>query len=254
MAIGSGPAVAGTSGYIPSGEVDGFQRYAPKPKHAVGNHFEMRLGGEPTPAAAGTFLGQVRQAVTLAELALRADESILTLGYRPSDFAVNAKLRSLDLTPIIGDKVSTAQYISTIPDRSPGLVFSRLVDNPVGTFAAAGLKIRGGATKLEDGARIMLQDARSIPPLWFPVEVNVDRANMKVTFHSLDGHPLRGHNEFRVVRDFENAGAKIIQTSRFQASSQLTALGTRLGIGLDHQHNVWRNMHGGLFKALAPRI
>ncbi len=226
------------------------------PARAVSNGFVVTLGGPNPPLAAGSFLQQLRQATALAGLVGAVEQSVASGGREPPDFAVAAKLRALDFSALSGEaaKHSTAEYTSTVPNASPAAVFEHLLTHPSECFAAAGLTLRPAPARLEDGARLMIEDpsARSTrPPLWLPVEVRVDEAKRQVGFLTLDGHPLRGSNSFQLESDGQG-GTVVHQGSRFQQSSAVTALGARLTGAVEHQHQVWRAFHDGLYKHFNP--
>ncbi len=170
----------------------------------------------------------------------------------PPEAALRQLLGTLQPTRLLnGDKV-VARYGIDLPRTRPRAAFDALINRPGELFEAAGLRMRPEVGELRDGARVVLEDRGFGAPIWFPVEVQVDRARLQVTFQTLDGHPLRGTNSFRMVPG-ENGGARVEQESRFQASSRASQLGAQLPALTEHQHQVWRSFQAALFARLNPR-
>lgn len=84
------------------------------------------------------------------------------------------------------------------------------------------------------------------PPVWAPIEVRLDPENKTLHIKTLDGHPLRGTNDFSFT-DGEG-GARMKQVSEFQFSSFAAAGGAAAMKGtskdpLNRQHEIWNNAH-----------
>ena len=205
----------------------------------IDNGFNIALSGG-DPVATGSFLNQTKQGLITADLGLRAGMSIVSGGRLPPDFVKNALLRSLDrIPPIEGQPTAKAVYTSHAKC-APKTAYDQFVKNPGELFGAAGLKLRPPVTELKDGARTFIED-KGPPPVWAPVEFKLDPKNNKVTVTTLDGHPLRGTNEFHFKSDGKG-GTNFVQTSHFQGSSPLVELGKKTG-AIDRQHGIWEAIH-----------
>ncbi len=235
-----------------------FQPSAPTPAPSfatrpagASNHFKMSLGGRNPPVSAGGFLTQLKQAKATAGLALSALESVSSGGRNPPDFSVSAKLRSLSKMPLTDDrdKVSRADYFSQIPGVKPEQAFEHFVNHPNEIFGAAGLNVRPEVSKLTDGARLMLEQPGT-PAVWFPIEVRLDASKNQIHIDTLDGHPLRGSNEFNFVSDGQG-GTRVNQLSSFQLSSKAVQIGMRPQ-DLELQHSTWQKVHEHLFQNVTP--
>jgi hypothetical protein len=220
---------------------------APRPA-SVNNNFRLILTGTHPAVEGGGFFAQLRQASHSLSLQGYAGTSVATGGRLPPDFAVEAKLRSLSLTPVSSGPKSVIDYTSTIPNTSAQKLYERFVANPSEVFGAGGLTLRPAAP-LTQGARVMIED-KGPPPMWMPVEARLDPARHEITFHTLDGHPLRGTNSFRFTDDGQG-GARIEQHSVFQYSSLPARLGGGLFDGSGRQHKTWESVHAHLFRAMS---
>jgi hypothetical protein len=217
---------------------------------SVNNNFRRVISGtHPAPVASGIFEG-LRQANETRKLASYASLSVLSGGRTPPDTAVEAKLRSMRLTPVLPGPSSIVDYTSTVPGASAQQLFEKFVSNPGAVFNASGdLSFRPPTAKLTNGARVMIED-KGPPPLWMPVEVRLDPAKREIQFQTLDGHALRGTNTFRFADDGKG-NARIEQHSVFQFSSLPASIGNGLFDGSDRQHKTWEGAHAYLFRALA---
>ena len=221
------------------------------PTASIPKRFWISVSGPNPPVAGGSLGRQLREGARTAQLALEAEASVLTREHLPTDAEIAGQLRKLKRSPVLGDSrsITVAHYSSLIPLASPRKIYEQFVANPAEVFRGTGMRLRPEPTQLRSGTRFMMED-HSIPPIWFPVEVTLDPAKNAITFHTLDGHPLRGTNKF----EFKNhgAGVEVVQTSDFQGSSPLTTLGMNLTHALDHQHHFWEQVHAGLFQRNAP--
>jgi len=211
-----------------------------------GFHFSASAEG---PEGTGAFYDQASQACYTALLSGAAAASVATHGEQPSDETIHTLIDALGINkPLPGEPTATADYQSTICHAPPQVLYDAFVENPDRFFAAAGLKIRPlPAHGLETGVRFMLEDG-STPPIWAPVEVRLDPERRRIQFVCLDGHPLRGVNEFRFEPD-GHGGTKVDQHSEFQGSSTpTTLLGVHVMKALERQHAIWQSVHGELGK------
>lgn len=217
----------------------------------VDNNFRRVItGAHPAPTVGG-FFEQLKQANETRKLQSYASLSYLSGGAHPPDTAVSAKLRSLQLTPIVPGPKSVADYTSTVPGTSAQKLYEKFVSNPQALFGASGdFRLRPADLKqLSQGARIMIED-KGPPPLWMPVQVRLDPAKREIEFQTLDGHPMRGTNTFRFSDDGQG-GARIEQHSVFQLSSLVASIGNGVFDGSDRQHKTWEASHAYLFRSLA---
>jgi subtilisin-like proprotein convertase family protein len=222
------------------------------PQRPTSNEFVRKLGGKYPPVAAGGFFAQLKQSAATAQLTLMATDSVLSGGRSPPDFSVASKLRSLSVTPLANEpeKTTRADYFSQIPGATPDQVYELFVNDPSAFFGSAGLKVRPETGKLKDGARLMLEQAGT-PNVWFPIEVRLDPAMRRIDIATLDGHPLRGTNQFTFADDGKG-GTRVNQLSAFQLSSKAVELGMGSD-DLEAQHTTWIRSHGYLFEHFHPR-
>jgi hypothetical protein len=205
----------------------------------VDNGFKIELqGGDPV--ATGSALNQAKQSVRTTQLGAYAGASVSTAGKMPPDFVASSTLSSLDaMPPIAGEPTAKAVYTcnASCPPKKAYEAFTKRANE---MFAAAGLKLRPELKELKDGARAFIEDAGP-PPVWAPVTFKLDPEKNKVTITTLDGHPLRGTNEFE-FRPGEKGGTRLVQTSHFQGSSPLVEVGKASG-AIDRQHGIWDAVH-----------
>jgi Proprotein convertase P-domain len=222
------------------------------PPRPTSNGFVTKLGGHYPPVAAGGILTQLKQAAATAQLALSAAASVASGGRAPPDFAVASKLRSLSVASLTddSDKVTQSDYFSQLAGVKPEQAYEYFVNNPGAIFGSADVKVRPATAKLQDGQRLMLEQAGS-PSVWFPIEVRLDPAKKQINIATLDGHPLRGTNQFTFADDGQG-GTRVNQLTRFQ----LTSKAVELGMGADdlqRQHSTWEQAHKTLFEHFNPR-
>jgi hypothetical protein len=151
------------------------------------------------------------------------------------------------MPPIPGKETSTAEYQSHLKGVGPDDAFQNFTHHFADVVGAAGIRVFPHTEEIHDGDRLMLHDPPTLgppprPAVWAPVEAHVDPKTKTVCLTTLDGHPLRGTNEFNFMSDGQG-GTVVRQYSRFQGSSALTnTLGQALG-ALDRQHEIWRAVH-----------
>lgn len=221
------------------------------PTRPASNDFSSRISGRHPPVAAGSFLTQLKQSAALAKLTLAAAQSVRSGGSNPTDFEVQARLRGLGTLPLTGDSGSVTRhdFFSTLEGVAPEAAYQHFVENPEAIFGAGGLKVRPAPERLENGMRLMLEDAGT-PPIWFPIEVRLDSARNRIEIVTLDGHPLRGTNSFQFAADGKG-GTRVSQFTAYQLSSKAV----QLGMGedeLQRQHDTWESAHRALFEHFHP--
>ncbi len=200
------------------------------------------------PKAAGSKSEQAKQlALTVLQTQMAAS-SIATGGKAPLDSALKVALKPLGLSaPITGAHTSTTDYTSNLAT-TPAKAYAYFVNNPQAVFGAAGLKIRPGTKTLTNGAKLFLED-KGPPPVFAPIQVNLDAKKRQIRITTLDGHPLRGTNVF-TFNAGPNGTTKLVQNSRFQGSSPLVKVGVTLTGAIERQHQIWKQVHGHLYKKL----
>jgi hypothetical protein len=109
--------------------------------------------------------------------------------------------------------------------------------------------------QLQSGMRFCFLDTTTLPRVLAPVEVRVD--GNRITFVTLEGHPIRGTNAFDLVA--QDGGTAVVQRSRMAFSSVVAqgafdvaapgAISPR-----QRQEEIWATVHAGLREALGlPR-
>jgi hypothetical protein len=228
---------------------DAASRVSARPSKVDNGFRRVITGAHPAPVTGG-FFEQLRQANETRKLQTYASLSFLSGGRHPPDTAVEAKLRSLRLTPLLPGPKSIVDYTSSVPGTSARALYEKFVSNPSEVFGASGdFRLRPANPQLSQGARIMIED-KGPPPLWMPVEVRLDPARNEIQFQTLDGHALRGTNTFRFSDDGKG-GARIEQHSEFQLSSLVSGIGNGLFDGSDRQHKTWEATHAYFFRTLS---
>lgn len=228
---------------------DPASRVSSRPASVDNNFRRVITGAHPAPTTGG-FFEQLRQANETRKLQSYASLSYLSGGRNPPDTAVEAKLRSMRLTPLLPGPKSVVDYTSTVPGTSAQKLYEKFVSNPGEVFGASGdFRLRPANPQLKDGARIMIED-KGPPPLWMPVQVRLDPARREIEFQTLDGHALRGTNTFRFSDDGKG-GARIEQHSEFQLSSLVASIGNGVFDGSERQHKTWEATHAYFFRNLA---
>jgi hypothetical protein len=222
------------------------------PRTREGNGFDFGVGGAFPPKPTGSLQEQVKQGARLLEQTQAAAFSV-TLDQGPSmDAYARKQLGHLDPSPpIAGAPTALTDYTSTIPGVSAKAAFEAFVSNPELLFGAAGISLRPAASALTDGARLFLEE-QGPPPVWAPITVKLNETERVVHITTLDGHPLRGTNQF-VFDDDGSGGTRIRQYSAFQGSSPATSVGMALMDPIERQHDIWRSVHGQLHEMLKPR-
>ena len=199
---------------------------------------------DPIPVG-GTAWQQTVQGAMMVGLADDAVQHSVSGGRLPPDFLLRAILKNHEPTPPIAtDPIATTDYTSTIPGVCPREAYATFVNDPTGVFGAAGLDIRPPVNRLTNGAKLFLHDGGP-PPVFAPIQVELDPANNTVRITTLDGHPLRGTNNFQFTSD-GNGGTRILQESTFQLSSMAGKIGELLG-AVNRQHEIWQSVHQQIF-------
>jgi hypothetical protein len=196
--------------------------------------------------ARGSVPAQLWSGTVFAQQSAMAAVHLASGGRFPAREDVQATLGSLRLQGVDpGAPLTTADYESHVKGVSPEALFGALVKDPGRFFQAAGLAARPGLEGLRHGARFFLED-KGPPPVWAPVEVSLDAEARRVRLSCLEGHPLRGHNEFHLQPDGQG-GTRVVQHSAFQGGFlPVTALGAHV-LGMEErQKEIWRAVHGEL--------
>lgn len=207
------------------------------------NGFEI-----PTPHAKPTSSGSVSQHLVQSALTgLETAGAVASkLGAMPDPVAA-ATLAMLSPTPPLSTgRVEYAEYTSRIAGAPPDRVLEQFLAHPADTFGAAGIQLRPPPSRLTEGAKVFLEEPGFSPPVWAPVQVRIDVERKVLRFETLDGHPLRGINEFRFEADGD--GTRILQRSWFQLSSGVVELAAQNlpGDPIQRQHDIWQAVQGRL--------
>ncbi|MFP2925138.1 hypothetical protein ACLESO_07960 [Pyxidicoccus sp. 3LG] len=232
----------------------GFPVHGPRPgpRAGEGNGFDFAIGGAFPPKPTGNLAEQSKQMGLTAAQSNAAAASLVMGDSAVVDAYARGHLKLLNASPPIqGAPTSLTDYTSTIPGVSPKAAFDYVVRNPGAVFEAAGIQLRPAAAKLEEGARLFLEE-KGMPPVWAPITVHLEPASNTLHITTLDGHPLRGTNRF-VFEDDGSGGTRIRQYSAFQGSSPATAVGMALMDPIERQHAIWRSVHGHLHDTLGER-
>ncbi|MBZ4376082.1 hypothetical protein [Corallococcus sp. AS-1-6] len=222
------------------------------PRAREGNGFDFGVGGAFPPKPTGSIQEQLKQGARLLEQTQAAAFSVTLDKGASMDAYARKQLGHLDPSPpIAGAPTALTDYTSTIPGVSARDAFEAFVSNPELLFGAAGISLRPAASALTDGARLFLEE-QGPPPVWAPITVKLNETERVVHITTLDGHPLRGTNQF-VFDDDGSGGTRIRQYSAFQGSSPATSVGLALMDPIERQHDIWRSVHGQLHEMLKPR-
>lgn len=208
-----------------------------------------------SPSAQGSFTEQAYQASQLGSWSMLAVDSHAGMN---RDGLGAAALSRLSATPPLPNTASEfVDYTSTLNGVSSREAFDYFKKNPTSWFGASGITLHPPTSELKNGARLFLEEPGMTPPVWAPIEVHVDEQAKTVQITTLDGHPLRGVNQFSF--DDDAAGNCVLrQSSVFQLSSLLSAVGgaamskaSEAGVPgaqdpIDRQHEIWRNAHANV--------
>lgn len=207
------------------------------------------------PTAEAPTADQARQAIALAHLSAAAAMSVKGT---PMDTTAKAALMVLAPTPPdVSKKAEYVEYTSEIKGVSAQAAFEYFTKHPTEWFGASGITLHPPVSELHDGDRVMLQEPGITPPVWAPIEVHLDERARTVQITTLDGHPLRGVNQFTFE---ENAKGEAVmhQSSVFQSSSlaarggaHAMAVGQWLGVPglkdpIERQHDIWAAAHANV--------
>ena len=222
------------------------------PRTGAGNGFDFAIGGAFPPKPMGNLAEQTKQMGLTATQSQAAAASRLMGDSAVVDAYARTHLQFLKPSPPIqGAPTSLTDYTSAIPGVAPQVAYEYFVRNPGAVFGAADLLLRPATGKLEDGARLFLEE-KGVPPVWAPITVHLEPKTHTVHITTLDGHPLRGTNRF-VFQDDGQGGTRLRQYSAFQGSSPATTVGMALMDPIERQHDIWRGVHGHLHDTLRER-
>lgn len=213
------------------------------------------------PTAQGALSDQATQAYYLSKWAGLASASHAGA---PVDALAPSELAALKaIPPNLGSPTEFVTYTSHLKNVSANDAFAYFVGNADQWFGASGITLHPKTAGLTDGARLFLQEPGVTPPVWAPIEVHLDPTNRTVRITTLDGHPLRGVNQFSFSDD-GRGGCDITQSSAFQLSSFAAEQGSsvmsklaREGVPgvqdpIVRQHQIWEAAHANIADK-APR-
>ncbi len=214
------------------------------------------------PTAQGTAREQAKQA---AVMAYETDLALVNAVGINLDGESRTVLGTLDATPPdTHAKTEYTNYTSTLAGVTPAAAFDYFVKNPAAWFGASGITLHPPTPELKDGARVFLAEPGVTPPVFAPIEVHIDEASRTVRITTLDGHPLRGVNQFSFDEN-ANGDCELHQSSAFQLSSAAAELGSaamaqgeRLGVQgaqdpIKRQHQIWEQAHAKIADQAAHR-
>ncbi len=207
------------------------------------------------PSAVGSLDEQREQIATTTQLTVLA---AISLSGEDVDDQAGSLLSTLRPSPPdVSEKVEVVDYSSRLEGVSPDAAYGYFVKNPEAWFGASGITLHPKPSGLKDGARVMLQEPGL--PIWAPIEVHLDDKARTVRITTLDGHPLRGVNQFTFSK--VAGGTELRQSSVFQMSSTVASGGawvmsqaSALGLQspLERQHEIWARAHAAVADG-APR-
>ena len=213
------------------------------------------------PTAQGTLREQLNQAAVMTYL---TDVAALHAAGANQDEDAAVVIRHLSATPPdTHAKTEYTNYSSTLPGVSPKAAFDYFVKNPAAWFGASGITLHPPTAELKDGARVFLAEPGVTPPVFAPIEVSIDEASRTVRITTLDGHPLRGVNQFSFEEN-SKGDCELRQSSAFQLSSFAAEQGSTVmakaeeaGVPgamnpLKRQHQIWEEAHAKIADQ-APR-
>lgn len=201
-----------------------------------------------SPSAQGSVMEQLEQAAYLTQWTQHAVDSHAGM---KNDRLAQASLAGLDATPPDTTKPTEyVDYTSTLKGVSAQDAFEYFKKNPGAWFGASGVTLHPPPSELKDGARLFLQEPGITPPVWAPIEVSIDERAKTVRITTLDGHPLRGVNQFS-FDDNANGDCELRQSSAFQMSSLASWGGAQLMRNvaqdpIERQHDIWKAAHANI--------
>lgn len=205
------------------------------------------------PRPTGTLSEMAKQEAVMGALAIAATvDHVADL----NDVARKMLPRLSTTPPDLARHPEVVEYSSTLHHVSPQDAYAWFKQHPTEWFGASGITLHPPVKELTDGARVMLEEPGVTPPVWAPIEVHLDDANHTIEITTLDGHPLRGFNQFTF--EANGAGEAVMhQTSTFQLSSTsawagsgLLAAGQKAGLPvtdpIERQHEIWSLAHASV--------
>ena len=208
------------------------------------------------PVAYGSAPEQAGQAAALTLNSYMAARNAIHAPGNDSEAA--SILKHLSATPPdLKGPTEVVNYSSTLKGVRPEDAFAYFTKNPTSWFGASGITLHPPTAELKDGARVYLAEPGVTPPVFAPIEVHIDEASRTVRITTLDGHPLRGVNQFsfdaNADGDCEVHQSSIFQLSSFAAEQGAGAMGAaeRAGVPgfrdpIDRQHEIWQRAHADL--------
>ena len=207
------------------------------------------------PTAQGSLAEQLKQAGVMTYLTQMAAQHAAGIN---QDADAATMIQHLSATPP-DTKAQTeyTNYTSTLQGITPQAAFDYFVKNPGAWFGASGITLHPPAAELKDGARVFLAEPGVTPPVFAPIEVSIDEASRTVRITTLDGHPLRGVNQFSFDEN-SKGDCELHQSSAFQLSSFAAEQGSavmskaeKAGVPgamdpIKRQHQIWEQAHANL--------
>jgi hypothetical protein len=184
------------------------------------------------------------------------------------DATVNSDAKMLlgmiSATPPDPRKAEFVDYTSTTSGTTAQAAFEYFKKHPTEWFGASGITIHPPISELKDGARVALAEPTATPPVMAPIEIHIDEAARTVSITTLDGHPLRGVNQFT----FEDTagGCEMRQSSAFELSSFAAERGSAAmkeaqkrgmpGVKdpIERQHEIWQAAHAKVADGVERRM
>ncbi len=204
------------------------------------------------PKAQGSTQEQVKQVSSMGLMTKLATDRATGTNVKQLEAEV---LKHLDATPPeVSAPTESANYNSTMKGVGAKAAFDYFVKNPNAVFGASGITLHPPTTELKDGARVFLAEPGVTPPVYAPIEVHIDEAARTVRITTLDGHPLRGVNQFSFDENVKG-DCELRQSSLFQLSSFASELGSKgmaaaqkAGVPgvqnpIERQHQIWERAH-----------
>lgn len=214
------------------------------------------------PTAQGSLPAQLKQVAYMSTLTGMAAQHAAGVN---QDSVAGFVINQLDATPPdTKAKIEYTNYTSTLQGVSGQAAFDYFVKNPGAWFGASGITLHPPTAELKDGARVFLAEPGVTPPVFAPIEVNIDAASRTVRITTLDGHPLRGVNQFSFDEN-ANGDCELRQSSAFQLSSFAAEQGSaamakaeQLGVPgamdpIKRQHQIWEQAHANIADQAARR-
>lgn len=256
--------VSNTQPFVPAEpQPDAAPKTGTAPQNAVSDFHNQRCADTgytlDNPNAAPTAQGSVKQQLTqMAAMQHLTERAALHAAGFNQDSMAAKLLPTLSATPPdTTAKTEYTNYTSTLTGVSPQAAFEYFKKNPGAWLGASGITLHPPTPELTDGARVFLAEPGVTPPVFAPIEVNIDDVSRTVRITTLDGHPLRGVNQFSFDEN-ANGDCELHQSSAFQLSSFAAEQGSTVmakaeqaGVPgvmnpIKRQHEIWEKAHANI--------